>query len=275
MRVCFLVDRRLGDPKSPVMNAAAFELSQRGHAVSSVLFSDIQLDVSRIEVDADLYISKASSELQISLAGILNDRGARLLNTWQSSSYVRDKARVTAALEAAGFPVPRTCIATDCAQAAATLGGLPIIVKPVRGTAGRGIEIVRSEADYGRVGRGPHFAQSFQRLNSDDLKVYVIGDDVSIVRRPFPARTLEDKLGSGEHNREIEAMAMRIGQLFGLEIYGVDVVETANGPVVVDVNACPGFVGAPGAGRRLADYIDRALREQTHPRRALLKVVGE
>jgi ribosomal protein S6--L-glutamate ligase len=242
------------------MNAAARHLTQRGYHVSSILFSQINLGLNHLEVEADLYISKASTELQISLAGILHDRGARLLNTWESSCYVRDKARVTAALKIAGLPVPDSCISSDVRSAAEILGGLPVIVKPVRGTSGRGIEIIRSFEDEARLPRGPHFVQRFDRLNGDDLKVYVIGDEASIVRRPFPAQTLEEKHGFPMRNREIEAIALKVGKLFELEIYGVDIVETASGPVIVDVNACPGFVGAHDAGRRLADYIDRTMR---------------
>jgi glutathione synthase/RimK-type ligase-like ATP-grasp enzyme len=156
MRICFLVDRPLGDPEAPVMSAAAADLEARGFSVTSVLFSKVLQDLDSMEVDADLYISKASTELQISLAGILHDRGARLLNTWESSSYVRDKARVTAALKAAGLPVPKTCIASDVRSAAGALGGLPVIVKPVRGTSGQGIEIVRNDEDAARLPRGPH-----------------------------------------------------------------------------------------------------------------------
>lgn len=259
MRICFLVDRKLGDPKSPVMNAAALGLEQRGYTVSSVLFSDLRTNIASAAVEADLYISKASSELQISLAGILHDRGARLLNTWQSSSYVRDKARVTAALAAAGIPVPESLIASDIEGAAEALGGLPVIVKPVRGTSGNGIEIIRSKSDAERLPRGPHFVQRFDRLNGDDLKAYVIGEQVSIVRRPFPAQTMSDKLGTIVKDRDLEAIAMKAGRMFGLEIFGVDIIETSRGPVVVDVNACPGFVGAEDAGRRLADYIDRTM----------------
>jgi ribosomal protein S6--L-glutamate ligase len=172
--------------------------------------------------------------------------------------------------------VPPSCIAAGSEAAEQILGGLPIIVKPVRGTSGRGIEIVSVPEDHARIGRGPHFVQKFDRINDDDLKVYVIGDHVSIVRRPFPARTLQDKLGTPYEDRDVAAMALKIGQLFGLELYGIDVVETRSGPVVVDVNACPGFVGCEGAGRRLADYIDHALRSGASARaRGHLKVVGE
>ncbi|MGQ0672688.1 MAG: ATP-grasp domain-containing protein [Hyphomicrobium sp.] len=265
MHICFLVDRPLGDPKSPEMNAAARDLQRRGYKVSSVLFSELYLDLGRIAVTADLYISKASTELQISLAGILHDRGARLLNTWASSSYVRDKARVTAALMAAGVPVPPSCLASDSRRAALELGRERVIVKPVRGTSGRGIEIVSTPADHDRLPRGPHFVQVYDRLSNDDLKVYVVGREVSIVRRSFPATTVEEKLGRPHADPLIEAIGRKVGDLFGLELYGLDVVETSAGPVVVDVNACPGFVGAPDAGRRVAAYIDLAMSGRSTP----------
>ena len=54
---------------------------------------------------------------------------------------------------------------------------------------------------------------------------------------------------------EWRKLARRVGEIFGLEIYGLDVVETSNGPVVVDINDFPSFGHVPGAVSRVSDYI--------------------
>jgi hypothetical protein len=46
-----------------------------------------------------------------------------------------------------------------------------------------------------------------------------------------------------------------VGALFGLDIYGVDVVETPEGWVCVDINDFPGFKGVPGAVELIAQFI--------------------
>src|SRR5205814_991202 len=56
------------------------------------------------------------------------------------------------------------------------------------------------------------------------------------------------------------------GQVFGLGLYGVDIVEGVDGPWIVDVNTFPGYKGAPGAAARIADYIaDYALGRRVLP----------
>ena len=42
----------------------------------------------------------------------------------------------------------------------------------------------------------------------------------------------------------------------------MDVLVTPDGPVVVDVNAFPGFKGVPGAGERLGIHLLTRLREE-------------
>jgi hypothetical protein len=46
-----------------------------------------------------------------------------------------------------------------------------------------------------------------------------------------------------------------VGALFGLDLYGVDVVQTAEGWVGVDINDFPSFGGVPGAVVLLATFI--------------------
>jgi len=54
---------------------------------------------------------------------------------------------------------------------------------------------------------------------------------------------------------EWRKLARRVGEIFGLDIYGLDVVETSNGPIVVDINDFPSFEHVPGAVSRVSNYI--------------------
>ena len=47
----------------------------------------------------------------------------------------------------------------------------------------------------------------------------------------------------------------RCGRLFGLELYGVDLVKTPKGFSVIEVNCFPGYKGVPQGGERLAQFI--------------------
>ncbi len=54
---------------------------------------------------------------------------------------------------------------------------------------------------------------------------------------------------------ELRVLALQVGQLFGLDIYGLDVVETTYGPVIVDINDFPSFGHVPGAVTLVSTYI--------------------
>jgi len=50
-------------------------------------------------------------------------------------------------------------------------------------------------------------------------------------------------------------LALRCGRVFGLDIYGVDAIETADGVAVLDVNEFPNFTAVPDAAGEIADFI--------------------
>ena len=59
---------------------------------------------------------------------------------------------------------------------------------------------------------------------------------------------------------ELRQLALAVGRAFGLDIYGIDVVETADGWVVLDVNDFPSFGKVPEAAWRLARTVLRVTR---------------
>ncbi len=57
-------------------------------------------------------------------------------------------------------------------------------------------------------------------------------------------------------------LALEIGHTFKMPLYGVDLLITEKGPLIVDVNAFPGFRGVPGASEALVDLVERLLRSE-------------
>ncbi len=54
---------------------------------------------------------------------------------------------------------------------------------------------------------------------------------------------------------EMRALALQVGDIFGLDIYGLDVVETTSGSLVVDINDFPSFGQVPEATTIVAAHI--------------------
>ena len=138
----------------------------------------------------------------------------------------------------------------------------PLILKPHQGGGGYGVRIVHSAAELAAVPydrHAPLFAQRYHPPQGRDRKIYVIGDQVFGVKKIFPRRTEAEKNGEPfTPGPELRAIALRCGQAFGIDLYGVDVVESKGEPYVVDMCSIPGFKGVPDAPRLLAEYFCRA-----------------
>lgn len=110
--------------------------------------------------------------------------------------------------------------------------------------------------DGAALGERLILAQEFEEHEPVDYKAYAIGDYVYAIKRIFPATTKEEKKGTpvGD-NEELEDLVRRCGKVFGLELYGVDLVKTPKGFSVIEVNCFPGFKGVPEAGPRISKFI--------------------
>jgi ribosomal protein S6--L-glutamate ligase len=259
-RACFLLERGTPPRLNPVLAGAFDLLARRGVTVSVRYPEEELLRLDTLTVDADVYLLKSDTEMSLSVATALEELGARVLNRASASAAAKDKIVAAAILHRAGIPTPRSVAATRPSQLARYLADGPLILKPHRGYHGVGLAVAdRSEAlpaddAYPEV----VFAQRYLADARTDLKVFVIGDEVFGVRKPFAADSF---LKHGEPvslSADLEAMARRCGHAFGLELYGLDVAEADDGASIVDVNYFPGYRGVPDASRRLADHIERA-----------------
>jgi ribosomal protein S6--L-glutamate ligase len=99
-------------------------------------------------------------------------------------------------------------------------------------------------------------AQRYAENAGFDIKLYVIGKDVYAVAKKSPLHPeveVEEQLIP--LTSEWRGLALRAGKVFGLDIYGLDVLATSNGPIVVDINDFPSFGQVPGAVSHVSNYI--------------------
>jgi fructose-1,6-bisphosphatase/inositol monophosphatase family enzyme/glutathione synthase/RimK-type ligase-like ATP-grasp enzyme len=257
-RIGFLLVRHPAERKSPIMPEVFEQLRARGATVEARYPEEEVVDLSRLEPAHDLTVLKSGSDLALSLAGALASRGATVLNPYPVAAALRDKILTTRRLQAAGVPVPETWVTTDGESLAPLLADGPLVVKPYRGSQGRGVRMVREAGELaGERGEGSLvFAQRFHQPDSVDRKIYCIGGEVFGVLRAWPPQTYEDKLGEPfPVAPEMRAIVQRCGEAFGIDLFGVDIVISEGRPWVVDMQAFPGFKGVPEAARRLADYL--------------------
>jgi ribosomal protein S6--L-glutamate ligase len=266
MKLYFLLVRRVPPVPSPVLVDVFDLLRRRGFQVDGGIAEEILVWADRFRVGHDLYLLKSHTELSLSLAGVLDAQGAQLLNPYASCIATQNKIVASRRLRAAGVPVPRTWVTGDLELLKGIAEEGPLIVKPYQGHRGAGIQIVRRPGDLRGLSLpdGLIMAQDYVEGGEEDVKVYVVGDEVFAVRKPFSETSFTVPGRPCEVDSELRDIALRCGRALGLGLYGLDVIESPEGPVVVDLNYFPGYKGVPGVAPLIADYIERyAAGEET------------
>jgi ribosomal protein S6--L-glutamate ligase len=233
--------------------------------VDLLLPEDAPLELGTLRLSHGVYVLKAKTPLTMAVATAAEATGAVVVNTVDACSLTRDKLAATAVLAAAGVPVPPSWTTGRADLLSPVLARGPLWVKPQRGSHGVDIRRLAIGDDVSplevasRDAYGlplPLFAQSEVPSTGVDLKVYVIGERMWAISRRFPARTLEEKLGTpASIAPAIRRAAVATGTALGLELYGVDFLVDGDKFWVVDVNAFPGYKGVPEAPAALAEYL--------------------
>lgn len=277
MRIAFLMMRHPPSATSPTMPQVVSLLREWGVDVDLMYPEELRTDLASVEVDHDLYVVKSGSDMALGLAGALHALGANLLNPFPVTAACRDKIVATRVLQRAGVPVPDTWVTVDARTLVPLLDEGPLVVKPHRGSQGRGVRVVwdADELDGVAPSDGVIFAQRYHEPQGRDRKMYSVGGQLFGVKRIWPVRCYEDKLGEPfTITPELRDIALRCGQALGTELFGLDIVISQGRPYVVDVSSFPGFKGVPDAALRLADYIYAAGEHATAMARRPLLGVG-
>ncbi|QLE75381.1 hypothetical protein FGW37_30745 [Streptomyces rectiverticillatus] len=280
MRLCFLVEEQYRHDGMPV--DVIRQLRSWGHRVDVLRPGGSLLRLSETVRAGhhDAWILKTvSGGPGLTLLEAAAGAGLTTVNDARAIRGVRDKALAAVTAEAHGLPVPVTYAAMrieDFAEVPAA--EYPLVVKPADGSSGRAVRLVPSPdrlahhapRDGHGGGGGMLIAQPYVPNSGVDLKVYCVDGELYATERCSPLHP--DQPASERQvplSAEVAAIAARVGEVFGLDLYGVDVVLGPDGPVVVDVNDFPSFRQVPDAVARVAWAILRlADAGGTRPRAA-------
>ncbi len=249
---------------SPLTEEIVARLNERDALVDLIVPESEPRDLADLRPRHDLYVLKSETPLALSVAGALTIAGATVVNTFQACNLTRDKVAATAVLAGAGVPVPPSWTTGQPARLQPLLAEGPLWIKPQRGCQGLGVRRLAGPAElegeapptdaYGLP--LPLFAQREVPTSGRDLKVYVAGETLWAIARPFPARTLQEKIGVPiAPPQAVRTAALACGRALGLELYGVDFLGAEERFFAVDVNAFPGYKGVAEAPRAIADFL--------------------
>ncbi|MBI4310743.1 MAG: ATP-grasp domain-containing protein [Chloroflexi bacterium] len=280
LSVGVLVERRYLEQAQPRGLQEALEL--RGHRVVVI---DPENALHVVGDDGwleglDVIVVRGRSPGLLGLLAYAEAKGVLTVNSRRAIEQVHNKIIMAALLAMGRIPIPRTFVGpVDSLRSQVAQEEYPLILKPIFGDNGRGLRVVYTPDDLTSCGwqEPVALAQRYLPANGYDLKLYGIAGEVWAVRKPAPVIDVGEPQGPalGPEKRKarlmpvtpaLKELALRCAGLFGLELYGVDCIRTAVGPLVIEVNDFPNYSSIPEASWKLADYVVsrvQAQREQT------------
>lgn len=205
--------------------------------------------------DVDLVVHRGLSGTDEDLLSTLHAMRTPLCNPWSGSTHLRDRAALHDALTRAGVPSPLGVVRTTWEEVLAEERRRRVVVKAVAGP-GRGYGVLASPLPAEPPMDGPYLVEELIEHDGTDRKLYVAGAQVSGLLKPSTLTRGHTTAGTPfTVDAELDALARRTLQHLDLHLAGVDVVIGPEGPVVVDVNAFPGYRGVAGAAPAVAAHL--------------------
>jgi ribosomal protein S6--L-glutamate ligase len=261
-RIGILVEPRYLKQAQPAGLSAA--LRAKGHQVTMIDPETVPCELGNDDWlnGFDLIVGRGRSLALLALLTQAERLGKPTVNRRAAIAAVHNKAEMAVALAANNIPTPQTMLGQVGRLAVqAPLTSYPLIVKPIFGDNSQGLRVVHSPTELAELSWPDPVALAQPYLPSDgyDLKLYGIGNNVWAVRKPSPFNMAgQSSAVSAELvpiTPALRDLGRRCGQVFGLDLYGVDCLETSAGIAVIEVNDFPTYTGVPEADNKLADYI--------------------
>lgn len=270
------------------------EIERRGHIAQflNVQHCHIQLDAHVpkaflrgatpiADLDAIIPRLRPSMTLQgCALTRHFEAMGIFCLNSARSIAQSRDKLCALQLLQREGLDIPVTGFAHSTAETAhllEILGGAPVIVKLLQGTQGRGVVLAETAGAAESVISAlrsldaPLLVQEFvKEAKGHDLRCLVIDGRV--------VAAMERRAGPGDFRANLHQggtavpvrlspserkLAIRAAQTLQLHVAGVDILRSARGPLILEVNSSPGLEGIERVtGKNIAGLMIDALEKQ-------------
>jgi ribosomal protein S6--L-glutamate ligase len=186
--------------------------------------------------------------------------GVYCLNGSRSIARSRDKLRSLQMLSRRDVNVPPTVFTRQADHVRDCIGlvdGPPVVVKLIEGTQGIGVVLAETERAASSVVDAFHgldqniLIQKFiNEAHGSDIRALIVGREiVGAMRRQAVAGEFRSNLHRGgtatkvRLPAEYRKAALAAARVLGLRLAGVDMLESKEGPMVMEVNSTPGLEG--------------------------------
>lgn len=263
------------------------EAKSRGHEVDVIKYKNCYLSLDEKHPDVhyhgrklegyDAIIPRISNNMTRYGCAIV--RQFEMQGLWTMSSSIaitraRDKLRAAQILTKAGVDTPKTLVSRNSADIDDLIDqiGLPVIIKLATGTHGNGVVLADSKKAaksalqafylYNEDGTNILLQEYIEESAGTDIRAFVVG---SRVVASMQRKSLDDDFRSNLHKGgegtsikltdEEKKLAINAAKAMGLHVAGVDLMRSSRGPLVLEVNASPGFGIEKITGRNVAAKI--------------------
>lgn len=263
------------------------EADKRGHKVKVIKYKNCYLSLDEKHPDVhyhgkkiegyDAIIPRISNNMTRYGCAIV--RQFEMQGVWTMSSSIaitraRDKLRAAQILTKAGVDTPKTLVSRNSADIDDLIDqiGLPVIIKLATGTHGNGVVLADTKKAaksalqafylYNEDGTNILLQEYIEESAGSDIRAFVVGSRVVASMR---RQSLDDDFRSNLHKGgegttikltdEENKLALAAAKAMGLHVAGVDLMRSSRGPLVLEVNASPGFGIERITGRNVAGKI--------------------
>ena len=238
------------------------------------VIEDVDAIIPRIGASVSFYGTAVVRQFEV--------QGVYSVNESVAITRSRDKLRALQLLSRKGIGLPKTGFANDPGDTDDLLnlvGGAPVVIKLLEGTQGVGVVLAETRKAASSVveafrGLKANFmVQEFiEEAGGADIRCLVVGEKVvaSMMRKGKEGEFRSNLHRGGTASLvkitpEERRTAVRSARIMGLNVAGVDLLRSARGPVVMEVNSSPGLEGIEKATNKdvagmIIEFIEKNAR---------------
>ena len=269
---------------------------ERGHDVSVIDYLRAYIDITSAkprvlfrgqELTFDAIIPRIGASYTFYGTALVRQfemMGVYSINPSAGITKSRDKLHAMQLLARAqvGLPVTGFAHATqDVSGLLEVVGRTPVVIKLLEGTQGMGVVLAETkEAAESVIGAFRQLDANFlvqeyiQESKGADIRAFVVGGKVVAAMKrsgaPGEFRSNLHRGGTAESitlSPDERMTALKAAKTMGLNVAGVDLLQSNRGPVVLEVNSSPGLEGIEKSSQRdvartIIEHIEQATKKR-------------
>jgi ribosomal protein S6--L-glutamate ligase len=250
-----------------------YEAQRRGHLISTANPLDYKIVLNKKNPllykndsklrKVDIVLPRMGASISNYALAVVNQfemMGMVVINRSMALMRSRDKLRCLQFMTRKNIDIPRTVVIrkpSEIRTAVDFIGGFPVVLKLLSGSQGIGVmlaenyQTIESTLDtLWSLGQEILLQECIRESFGKDIRAFVVGDRVvAAMRRQARIGEFRSNLHRGgtgttvNLDKSVQRVAVQAAKVVGLDIAGVDMLESNEGPKVMEVNSSPGLEG--------------------------------